>query len=343
MSRRRTSHDPLFDEPESKPWGKYALIAAIVGVGGFILYAAFAGGNAPQGPVPVIRADETPWTRAPSEAGGMDIPNQDSMVYELMEKQEGDASADATPETAAEEKAEEKAEGTQAEESEIVTEIADTEKEVLKDEGSETKTMDQVMQEATGDKSGDGIVDKPADKAVDVIGGAPTTPAVDKTVGETAAKTVEKPVDNTVTASEDETADKPVEKTADKSVDKTEDKPVEKAARDPDLDAPYDPKKAASPTTAAKSASSASSSSGGGTVQVRLGSVPGTDMGKANAEFSRLKSLSGGKLTGSAMMEPVTLDKGSFIRINATMSEGQARSLCDTLSSKGAPCVVLGR
>lgn len=314
MSRRRASHDPLFDEPESKPWGKYALGAAIVGVAGFILYAAFVGGSAPQGPVPVIRADETPWTRAPSDAGGMEIPNQDSMVYELMEKPEGAPDDTATTDAAA---------------PDVKTEAVPP---------TEVQTMDEVMKAAVGDESVDKTVDKDDDKAVDVIGAESADISVDENA--------DKPLEEEVKVSEDQTVEKSEDKTedvsADKSVDTQAEKSVEKIERDPALDAPYDPKKAPIASVAGD-VSSEASAPGGKTVQVRLGSVPGTDMAKANAEFTRLKSLSGGQLTGSAMMEPVTLDKGSFIRINATMSAAQARALCDTLSSKGAPCVVLGQ
>ena len=251
MARRKTSFDPLFDEPQGPNWGRYALIAAIVIIVGFVLYAALGGSRDAQGPVPLIRADETPWTRAPSEAGGMEIPNQDSTVFELMDK-EGEKEVEADTETATEEekedvKLEEKA-GSETEET----------KEVAKEEAQKDAkpTLDDLVDEA---------METPKAEEKEVIGADKETP-----------KKEEEPA------------------------------PIKK-----DM------------------------------VRVRLGAVPGTDTSEAKAEFNRLKGLAGGQLTGTPSFETVNLPKGSFVRINVPMERMDAARLCDTLSAKGAPCLIL--
>lgn len=241
MAKRKTSFDPLFDETEGTNWGRYILIAVIVLIVGFVLYATLGGSRDGQGPVPLIRADETPWTRAPSEAGGMEIPNQDSTVFELMDK-DTDEAAKADPETAVEKEDKEVAE----------KESEKTEEKSAKEEDKKT-TLDDIVDEAmTPDETKD-----------EVIGAEETK--------------------------EDEPA------------------PVKK-----DM------------------------------VRVRLGAVPGTDTSEASREFTRLKGLAGGQLSGfSPSFETVNLPKGSFVRINVPMERADAARLCDTLSAKGAPCLIL--
>lgn len=88
MARKNNSIDPLFDEKPAPKWGRFAILFILLGVIAFLIYGAFVGGRGEAGPVPIIRADETPWTRLPEEPGGMEIPNQDSTVFELMRDQE---------------------------------------------------------------------------------------------------------------------------------------------------------------------------------------------------------------------------------------------------------------
>ncbi len=297
---RRSSIDPLFDEePQTHNWMRYALIGGIVVIVGFILYAALAGRNTPQGPVPVVRADATPWTRAATETGGMEIPNQDSTVFELMDKKEIEAPELIEGELATEDKSADK----------TVDEVVS---EAVEGTPEESATAETVI----GDET----------KKSDVIGGL-----IDET---TVDETADKPEDKTADVSEDKGEEKPVEKTEEKVVEKTAPK-VE--------DEPYNPNapKAAAVKTEEKPAAKAS----GKTVQVRLGSVPGSDKGAAAGEFNRLKGLAGGGLSGaSPSYEAVTLDgKGSFVRINVSMDSAAAAKLCDTLSAKGAPCLVLGQ
>ncbi len=88
MAKRQSSIDPIFDEEKKSGMRKYAVLGALVLIVGFIIYAAFANGGSPSGPVPIVQADNTAWTRAPEDVGGMDIPNQDSTVFELMRDEE---------------------------------------------------------------------------------------------------------------------------------------------------------------------------------------------------------------------------------------------------------------
>ncbi len=88
MAKRKSSIDPIFDEDQKTGFRKYAVLGFLVILIGFILYAAFAGGGSSSGPVPIVQADNTPWTRAPEDTGGMEIPNQDSTVFDLMRDEE---------------------------------------------------------------------------------------------------------------------------------------------------------------------------------------------------------------------------------------------------------------
>ncbi len=312
MARRKSTSnmDSLFDEPQGQPWGRYAIGGAVVMVIGFIVYAAVAGHGGPQGPVPVIRADDTAWTRAPSEPGGMEIPNQDSTVFDLMDK--------TAPES-----------------------VGDETAEVIGDKPAD-ETVDKPV-ENPEEKTADASVEKPVETGGDTISGESAGAAAEADTAPAVAE-LEAPAKDEVAASEVKAEDKPVET----PVEKTEDKPAAKPVRTAEDDAPYNPKAGVS-SSADKPVEKAvdkpvMGASSGKTVQVRLGSVPGTDKALASKEFGRLKGLSAGKLSGaSPSYESVTLPKGSFVRINVSMSAEAARSLCDTLSSKGAPCIVLGQ
>lgn len=289
---RRQSIDPLFDEePKANNLVRYALIGGIVVIVGFIVYAALAGGKTPQGPVPVIRADATPWTRPVTETGGMEIPNQDSTVFELMDKKDTDAAT-------------------------IVDGVEMPPAEELVDT-SEDKSVDDVVDETvneTPEKLADKPVDETADKQ-DVIGGL-----------------IEE------TATMDKVEDKPVDKAVDEAAAAKAKAEAAKKAAAAEADAPFNP-------NAPKVIGADAAKPSGKTVQVRLGSVPGSDKSAAAGEFNRLKGLAAGGLSGaSPSYEPVTLDgKGSFVRINVSMDEASANKLCDTLSAKGAPCLILGQ
>jgi len=52
-----------------------------------------------QGPVPVIRADTTPWRVKPDDPGGMDIPYRDSTVFNAMHGDEPDKVENLMPKT----------------------------------------------------------------------------------------------------------------------------------------------------------------------------------------------------------------------------------------------------
>lgn len=319
MARRKNNGgiDPLFDEPQTVAWGRYAIGGGIAIVLGFIIYAAVSSHGGPQGPVPVIRADDTAWTRQPSEPGGMEIPNQDSTVFELMDKTAPESVGDETAAVDGDKPADE--------------------------------TVDKPVDNPE-EKTADEAVEKPVETAGDTNAGEAVV-AVPEDAAEPAVAELEAPTDDKVAASEGEVAaedkveDKLVDKPVDKPVEKVEDKPAAKPVRTAEDDAPYNPKAAKSSTASVDNSADKPVIGGGGkTVQVRLGSVPGTDKSLASKEFGRLKGLSGGKLSGaSPSYESVTLPKGSFVRINVSMNESAARSLCDTLSSKGAPCIVLGQ
>src|SRR5262249_16388329 len=53
---------------------------ALLGFGG-ILWWAYGLGGAPGGTVPVIAADQTPVKVKPAEEGGLEVPDQDKLVY----------------------------------------------------------------------------------------------------------------------------------------------------------------------------------------------------------------------------------------------------------------------
>jgi len=69
------------------------LVAAVVAVGGIVAAGwHFMGGKKVGGPgVPVIRADERPIKIRPDDRGGMQVPNQDKLIYERLEQGEGDS------------------------------------------------------------------------------------------------------------------------------------------------------------------------------------------------------------------------------------------------------------
>ncbi|MCR6632044.1 MAG: SPOR domain-containing protein [Magnetospirillum sp.] len=66
---------------------------AVVAVGAIVATGLhFMGGKQAGGPgIPVIKADERPIKIRPDDRGGMQVPNQDKLVYERMEQGEGDA------------------------------------------------------------------------------------------------------------------------------------------------------------------------------------------------------------------------------------------------------------
>jgi cell division septation protein DedD len=66
---------------------------AVVAVGAIVATGLhFMGGKRAGGPgIPVIKADERPIKIRPDDRGGMQVPNQDKLVYERMEQGEADA------------------------------------------------------------------------------------------------------------------------------------------------------------------------------------------------------------------------------------------------------------
>ena len=66
---------------------------AVIAVGGIVATGLhFMGGKRAGGPgIPVIKADERPIKIRPDDRGGMQVPNQDKLVYERMEQGEADA------------------------------------------------------------------------------------------------------------------------------------------------------------------------------------------------------------------------------------------------------------
>lgn len=66
---------------------------AVIAVGGIVATGLhFLGGKSGVGTgVPVIKADERPIKFRPDDRGGMQVPNQDKLVYERMEQGESDA------------------------------------------------------------------------------------------------------------------------------------------------------------------------------------------------------------------------------------------------------------
>ncbi|MGE5516691.1 MAG: SPOR domain-containing protein, partial [Bacteroidota bacterium] len=66
---------------------------AVIAVGAIVATGLhFMGGRKAGGPgIPVIKADERPIKIRPDDRGGMQVPNQDKLVYERMEQGEGDS------------------------------------------------------------------------------------------------------------------------------------------------------------------------------------------------------------------------------------------------------------
>ena len=66
---------------------------AVVAVGAIVAVGLhFMGGKDGVGPgIPVIKADERPIKIRPDDRGGMQVPNQDKLVYERLDQGEGDA------------------------------------------------------------------------------------------------------------------------------------------------------------------------------------------------------------------------------------------------------------
>lgn len=60
------------------------VIAAIIGWTTFGKYVSFS--NTPDGELPLIRADNRPDGIVPADAGGMDVPDRDKMVYERLRR-----------------------------------------------------------------------------------------------------------------------------------------------------------------------------------------------------------------------------------------------------------------
>ncbi len=59
----------------------FAVVAAIAGLGGYVYQETVAPAV---GELPLIEADDSPTKHRPAEPGGMDIPNQDKLVYETL-------------------------------------------------------------------------------------------------------------------------------------------------------------------------------------------------------------------------------------------------------------------
>jgi hypothetical protein len=68
------------------------LVFAVVAVGGIVAAGLhFVGGRQITGPgLPVIKADDRPIKVRPDDRGGMQVPNQDKLVYQRMDGGEGD-------------------------------------------------------------------------------------------------------------------------------------------------------------------------------------------------------------------------------------------------------------
>lgn len=66
---------------------------AVIAVGAIVATGLhFVGGKRAGGPgIPVIKADDRPIKIRPDDRGGMQVPNQDKLVYERMEQGEGDS------------------------------------------------------------------------------------------------------------------------------------------------------------------------------------------------------------------------------------------------------------
>ena len=83
------------EEERGGGWLRFVLLglAAIVvlGVGGAAAWKHYAGHRLPGVGVPVIKADDTPVKIKPDDRGGMQIPNQDKLVYNEMEGDKGTA------------------------------------------------------------------------------------------------------------------------------------------------------------------------------------------------------------------------------------------------------------
>jgi cell division septation protein DedD len=73
--------------------GYVSLGAAVLAVGGIVAVGLhFMGTKTPGGPgIPVIKADERPIKIRPDDRGGMQVPNQDKLVYERLEQGEADS------------------------------------------------------------------------------------------------------------------------------------------------------------------------------------------------------------------------------------------------------------
>ncbi|MFN4282759.1 MAG: SPOR domain-containing protein [Alphaproteobacteria bacterium] len=88
--RRVGSSSIAYESPQRKP-GRRRLITGLVvvlAIGGFIgiVWHAYNQGKAGggDGVVPVIKAEDSPTRVRPDQPGGMDVPNQDKLIYERL-------------------------------------------------------------------------------------------------------------------------------------------------------------------------------------------------------------------------------------------------------------------
>jgi hypothetical protein len=93
--RTRTSKDKKTSQEKvnSRAWIKFSLIAVVIfgGVFGFAYYAYISGYHqASDDFAPRIVADTSPIKELPEEPGGMEVPHQDKLVFDMLQKQEGD-------------------------------------------------------------------------------------------------------------------------------------------------------------------------------------------------------------------------------------------------------------
>ncbi len=66
-------------------------LAVLGGLGGYVYHAVTRPGGDIAQEVPLIRADDRPIKKRPDEPGGMAIPNQDKLVYEMLSDSESES------------------------------------------------------------------------------------------------------------------------------------------------------------------------------------------------------------------------------------------------------------
>jgi cell division septation protein DedD len=93
MTDERTEYEVIDAEPVSappprkKPMARWALPAALLAVvvAGIVAWAVIGTGPVEEeGPPPLVAAPEGPDKVAPDDPGGLDVPDQDKLVYEAM-------------------------------------------------------------------------------------------------------------------------------------------------------------------------------------------------------------------------------------------------------------------